>query len=42
MGIMIYMFCTVQPDGIPLSPVVQSDIDDDFTNVPDDPTPNTQ
>lgn len=42
-----YDYCTVaswtvQPDGIPLVPVVQLDIDAALTNVPVDETPFTQ
>ena len=37
-----YAFVTVQPDGIPFSPVGQLDIDDAFTNVPDDETSSSQ
>lgn len=33
---------TVQPDGIPLLPVVQPDIDVTLTNVPVEETPDTQ
>ena len=37
-----YASCTVHPVGMPLLPVVQDVIDDAFTNVPVDATPDTQ
>lgn len=36
------LFCTVQPDGMPLTPVVQLDIDAALTNVPFDDVQLTQ